>query len=305
MKKAPLFLAIITIFSISLVIAGVPNFQAVDVLSSKGHATITIPSKAVEVAPGIFSLGTTVDIDGKIVEGYAIIDKKENHAKGTCNNNNICEPNLGEKNSCADCRGGDSGTESSCYAFLAKDAKWNVVEPYLVDASNNAGLNEGTVKTILADAIAEWETESGTDILGNENLVGIVDRESIVGSDGIYNNYDPVLNGKNEVIFADISGTGTIGVTIVWGIFSGRPRDRELREWDQVYDDTTFDWSFTGASGTMDFENIAQHELGHSIGLGHPDSSCTEETMYASTSLGEIIKRDLFDGDKTGIKRLY
>jgi len=55
----------------------------------------------------------------------------------------------------------------------------------------------------------------------------------------------------------------------------------------------------------MDFENIATHELGHAIGLGHPSSTCTEETMYAFASLGETKKRDLNAGDVQGIDGLY
>ncbi len=99
--------------------------------------------------------------------------------------------------------------------------------------------------------------------------------------------------------------SGAIGVTIVWGIFNGPPFARELVEWDQVYDDTDFDWSSTGEAGKMDFENIATHELGHTVGMGHPDDSCLEETMYRFASEGETNKRTLEAGDSAGVKRLY
>lgn len=76
-------------------------------------------------------------------------------------------------------------------------------------------------------------------------------------------------------------------------------------EWDQVYDDVDFDWSDNGEAGKMDFEEIATHELGHAVGLGHPEDSCTEETMYRYASLGETKKRDLNTGDIAGIATLY
>jgi len=76
-------------------------------------------------------------------------------------------------------------------------------------------------------------------------------------------------------------------------------------EWNQVYDEGSFDWSLTGEPGKMDLENIAQHEMGHSLGMNHPSSDCTEETMFASASNGETKKRDLFNGDITGISKLY
>lgn len=91
----------------------------------------------------------------------------------------------------------------------------------------------------------------------------------------------------------------------MWGIFSGPPFARELVEWDQVYDDVDFAWSSTGASGAMDFENIATHEFGHALGLGHPDNACTEETMYAYADYGETKKRDLNAGDIAGVAKLY
>ena len=55
----------------------------------------------------------------------------------------------------------------------------------------------------------------------------------------------------------------------------------------------------------MDFENIATHELGHSIGMGHPSSECIEETMYAYADFGETKKRTLNTGDIEGISELY
>jgi len=113
------------------------------------------------------------------------------------------------------------------------------------------------------------------------------------------------LNGKNEIMFGNINETDVIGVTIVWGIFSGPPKQRVLVEWDQVYDDFDFSWSEFGETGKMDFENIATHEIGHAFGLSHPASECAEETMYAYASNGEIKKRTLEAGDIEGISKLY
>ena len=55
----------------------------------------------------------------------------------------------------------------------------------------------------------------------------------------------------------------------------------------------------------MDYQNIATHEFGHALGLRHPDSTCTEETMYAFASEGETKKQTLEAGDVTGINKLY
>ena len=55
----------------------------------------------------------------------------------------------------------------------------------------------------------------------------------------------------------------------------------------------------------MDFENIATHELGHTVGMGHPSDYCTEETMFRFASAGETKKQTLEAGDIAGISKLY
>ena len=55
----------------------------------------------------------------------------------------------------------------------------------------------------------------------------------------------------------------------------------------------------------MDFDNIATHELGHSVGMADLYNTCTDETMYGYSTAGEIKKRDLNIGDINGINSLY
>lgn len=291
MKKYFVFSLLVLFLSIGFVVA-LPNFQPNDLIPSNNHATINIPEKATEVAPDIFSLGTVVDVDGRVVQGYAIVDRREGHAKpGAVCGNDICEP--GEKKSCsADCAGNGGDEKSSCYANFAKGAKWKVNEDYIVDASNNANLSESFISNTISNAIDKWEVEAGN-VFGNE-VAGSVDIDNIDG-----------LNGVNEVAFANINSPGAIGVTYVWGIFSGPPRGRELVEWNQVYDDVDFSWSDSGEVGKMDFENIVQHEHGHAFGMAHPSDDCTEETMFRFAGLGETKKRSLNAGDITGISKLY
>ena len=181
-----------------------------------------------------------------------------------------------------------------CFAFLAKGAKWKSVEPWIVNPANREGLSDTFIRDNLAFNIDKWEDASSTNILGD----GTITTAPLVADTS-----SP--DGKNEVYFADIDSPGAIAVTIVWGIFSGPPGQRKLIEWDQVYDDIDFDWSDSGASGKMDFENIVTHEIGHSIGMGHPDDTCTEETMYRFADFGETKKRDLNAGDIAGISELY
>lgn len=295
MKKYLIF-GLALIFSVGLVLAGKPNLerQVVNVNPSGGKATVAIPAKAVEVAPGVFSLGTAID-NGRIVEGYAIINYKKGYGKpGTACGNGICEPGENAVKCPVDCGSTEPDT-SSCYGFLAKGAKWKSVESYIVNPANTEGLGYTFVINNLATDIGKWEAVAGADILG----VGSSTKEILVAD-------TVATDDKNEVYFADVDYEGAIAITIVWGIFGGPPFARELVEWDQVYDDVDFDWSASGEAGKMDFENIATHELGHSVGMGDLyTSECLEQTMYGYAGYGETKKRSLESGDITGVKTLY
>jgi len=297
------------VFSVIVLIVTVatPNLTAKPAKAFRGgHSKVSIPAHAVEVVPGkVFWLGTAVE-KGRLVEGYAIIHYEKGFGKPSgCNNDGKCQG--WEDASCSDCAGsGGKSDTNTCYGFLAKGAKWKVIEPYVVDPSNSAGLDGVFVRSNLATDIDKWEDAAdGTlfdgyilDIIGDE-IPGAVDGADTISPDG-----------SNEVLFGDVDEPGAIAITIVWGIFRGPPQDRELVEWDQVYDDRDYGWSadceYDDCTYKMDFENIATHELGHSFGLDDLyKDDCSEETMYGYASYGEIKKRTLESGDIRGVYELY
>jgi hypothetical protein len=80
--------------------------------------------------------------------------------------------------------------------------------------------------------------------------------------------------------------------------------------WNHINEtDISFNSNYTwNCSGNpiwteMDVENIATHELGHSLGLGH--TSYSDATMYAYANYGETKKRSLHWDDIDGIEYLY
>lgn len=304
MKKLLLiipFFVLLSFFVSRTVFGGPPNPQLATVGPSQGLAVVVIPDHAIQVAPGVFNLGVAV-IDGKQVEGFAFVDfvdyKKGYGKPGTECGNGICEPGENANKCSEDCGGnggsGDTGG-SSCYGFLAKDTKWKDIESYVVNASNLQGLSEAFVTSNMADNITKWKDAAGKDIIGNGSSTNDVLVADMISPDNV-----------NEVYFADIDYANAIGVTIVWGIFRGPPSQRELVEWDQVYDDVDFDWSSTGELGKMDFESISTHELGHTVGLDDLyEPGCSQETMYGYADTGETEKRSLESGDIAGVYKLY
>jgi hypothetical protein len=286
------------VFSVMMLTVSVitPNLNAKPV-KARGviNRTVTIPKHAIEVVPGkVFWLGTAIE-KGRLVEGYAIIHHKKGFGKpsGGCNGDGKCQG--WEDQSCDDCQSGGGGTEtSSCYGFMSKGARWRKTEPYIVDPSNSQGLDEEIIRSIVETSIEKWDGWVGSfDIIGSE-VPGTVNGADLISPDN-----------QNEVLFGNVDSPGAIAVTVVWGIFSGPPKGRELVEWDQVYDQEDFDWSLDGDLTAMDFENITTHELGHAFGLDDLYTACTEETMYGYASEGEVKKRDLNYGDITGVQTLY
>lgn len=263
MKK--LLLPVIVLF----VFAGLAEAKIVPLNTPGISKDMHMPNKA-----NVTSLGTAIDPStGQLVEGFMITHPRKSNKKPD------------------GVRGGPRGG-TTCYGYLANDAKWRNVENWVVNTGNTS-LDSNFIFTTLASGIQKWEDAASFNILGTGNIT----TTTLVADESSPDNV-------NEVYFDELD-PGTIGVTIVWGIFGGKPANRKLVEWDQIYN-TYYTWSESGEAGKMDFESIATHELGHSVGMGDLyDSECSLETMYGYGDFGEIYARDLHDGDIAGVSKLY
>jgi hypothetical protein len=244
---------------------------------------ISLPPQASEVAQGIYDLGFARDANGKVVQGFAFVHYRKDFARP-------------EK------PGGPKPPKTSpCYALLSSGAKWKVLEDYVFDQGDQS--KQSLLYAVdrvnnLDAAISVWEQAAGMDILG-DGFVGEVFPAQVA-----------TLNNLNEVMFGYLAEPGVIAITYTWGIFGGPPARRELVEWDMVFEAGWGWWYEVGlpgvpVGGVFDFLNIATHEIGHAMGLDHPNDTCTQETMYAYADYWETTKRDLHTGDIAGIRKLY
>ena len=189
--------------------------------------------------------------------------------------------------------GGGKEDEKGYYSYIAKGAKWEVIEDYLLNPGNNDGVGQDLVLYAVAAGMNEWEAYGG-EIFRDLKL-----DNGVSYKDGAY-------RGWNTLSFGSYGNPDVIAVATVWGYFTGPPSQREIVEAHVLMNDD-FVWGDAAGDVTlMDIQNIVTHEIGHCAGMGDVyQLEASEETMYGYSEEGETIKRDLYYGDITGITKLY
>lgn len=196
---------------------------------------------------------------------------KKGFGKPTCNNNGICEPELGEKGNCPDCKNGGEEPPTKCYAFMGQYGKrylkWSELPITYVINPTNSGLDD--VTTAISAGAEHWDSYAGTELFNDT----YIEDESV--------SYR-VQDYTNAISFENYySDPGIIGACTVWY----NPATKEIVEFDIVFE-TDYTWGYAGPTNEddlgntdiMDLQNIATHELGHGLGLSDV-YNCSEVTM--------------------------
>jgi len=103
----------------------------------------------------------------------------------------------------------------------------------------------------------------------------------------------------NLVLFRDAANGSAIATTYWWSS-NNRIIDADIVFWDAGF---TFFAGTTGCSGGFYIEDIAAHEFGHALGMGHSDIAGA--TMYPSVSYCNTANRTLDADDIAGVRTLY
>jgi hypothetical protein len=174
-------------------------------------------------------------------------------------------------------------TETSAYSTNGRTWTQRPV-PYSINTTN-LDLPESAVEPAVRAGADTWATQSAASI-----------SFSYTGRSAQTTNTN---DGLNLVVFRNASSGGAIATTYWWSSGS-RIIDADIVFWDAAF---LFFSGTTGCSGGFYIEDIAAHEFGHALGLGHSTSSSA--TMYPSVSSCNQKNRTLDPDDIAGVEFLY
>jgi|GEM_PF-6757373 len=158
------------------------------------------------------------------------------------------------------------------------------INPYTPDAS------QAEVLAAIQAAASTWSSVSGADF------------QFRYGGTSSVNSQSSQPDGENTIYFSQ-SNNGAVAINHTWWYTSD---PNTIIEFDIEFNDATYSWGTDGSPDKMDIQNVATHELGHSLQLldlyGNADSA---KTMYGWTSNGETSRRSLAFEDEEGIRAIY
>jgi Matrixin len=170
-------------------------------------------------------------------------------------------------------------------AYTTNGAKWSLASvPYVINPTNMDQAVSAATAGLQAGATV-WAQQSSAAIALQ---YGGQTSQTTLTNDGI-----------NVVLFRNDSSGSAIATTYTWSS-NGTLVDTDIVFWDAAF---RFFAGSAGCSNGFYVEDIAAHEFGHALGLGH--SLSADATMYPSISYCNTSNRTLAADDLAGILALY
>jgi matrixin len=170
-------------------------------------------------------------------------------------------------------------------AYTLTGAKWNRTPIDYYINTTNLDLPGAAVEAAVRAGADSWAQQSNANFAFH-----------YAGASGLTTN---TLDSVNVVMFRNASSGQAIATTYYWSNSSGL-LDADIVFWDAAFQ---FFTGTTGCSGGFYIEDIAAHEFGHALGMGH--STSTAATMFPSVSSCNQSNRVLDADDLSGVLALY
>jgi plastocyanin len=181
---------------------------------------------------------------------------------------------------------------SGLHAWVAyTTSRWSGTASFTLNRSSVTNVSASQAAAAIQTAMNAWNN-TGANV-------------TLALSGGDTNAKQLAYDGVNAIFFRQDSDGGAIATNYTWWDGNNHILDSDIVFWNagRVF--------FTGTSGCSNgyyIEDIAAHELGHSVGLDHSyfvDANGATATMYPSTGPCDQTFRTLSSDDIAGIRSLY
>lgn len=180
---------------------------------------------------------------------------------------------------------GGTSRSTGLRAFSLNGPSWaSPSVPYVLNPTN-LDLSEDAVEAAMLQGATAWANQTNASF--GFSYAGRSSQTTITN------------DAVNLVIFRDASNGSTIATTYYWYNNSGL-LDADIVFWDAGFD---FFSGSSGCAGGFYIEDVAAHEFGHALGLGH--TTVSGATMYPSISTCSTGPRSLHADDILGVEALY
>jgi hypothetical protein len=202
--------------------------------------------------------------------------------------------------------GGGGGKSPSCAKTFARWTQASL-DVYVDDAGAPASVSPVALSTLVQNVVTEWGCHSGIGETLTVNFVGTA------------------LGAEVTVRWGDLGASGILGqaaTSYAAGVISHSDVTMNSNQgaflWTEGPAPTTDAdgcavpvGNGNTASSSYDLLSVLLHEVGHSLGLSHPNNRCRTsdgcyaETMYSCTDAEEFMRRSIGPGDAAAISTLY